>query len=146
MDLGFKVPYQTSGAVHEYIRQLLALPFLPAEHITAMFGTLADNATPPLQPLVDYIRTTWIDNPTWPVASWSIFGLAVRTNNDVEGWHNRINSRGSNNINFYRLVELLHREAKLVTLQTQLVAHNKLSRAQRKVYKQVQAKLEKAVA
>lgn len=142
VDLGFKVPYQTSGAIHEYIRQLLALPFLPAEHIPAMFGTLAGNATPPLQPLVDYIRTTWIENPTWPVTSWSIFGLVVRTNNDVEGWHNRINARGTN-LNFYRLVELLHREARIVTLQTQLVGQNKLSRAHRTVYKQVQAKLEK---
>ncbi|KAK8372384.1 hypothetical protein O3P69_018897 [Scylla paramamosain] len=74
----------------------------------SMFETLADNATSPLQPLVYCIRTTRINNPSWTVASWSVIGLAVRTNNDVEGWHNLFNSIGSN-INFYKLIEVLHR-------------------------------------
>ena len=41
----------------------------------------------PMQRLVDYIDQTWIRSQIWPVVSWSIYGQAIRTNNEVEGWH-----------------------------------------------------------
>jgi hypothetical protein len=48
---------------------------------------------------------------------WSVFMLSVRTNNDCEGWHRRLNvqaRRGT--LPFYTLIALLHEEARLVQL------------------------------
>ncbi|KAH3817881.1 hypothetical protein DPMN_119437 [Dreissena polymorpha] len=51
-----------------------------------------------------------------------------RTNNDVEGWHRRMNSMaGRAQLQFYVLVPLLLREAKLVAIQLQLVREDALT-------------------
>ncbi|KAK4301510.1 hypothetical protein Pmani_026288 [Petrolisthes manimaculis] len=69
--LGLRMPYMTSGPVNTFIRHL--------------------------QDLVAYIRETWIQNSMWPPESWSVFNRSVRTNNDTEGWHRRLNTRGRAN-------------------------------------------------
>ena len=48
----------------------------------------------------------------------------IRTNNDIEGWHNRMNQRASSRcqLQFYLLVKLLHNEAMPVELQVELVS------------------------
>ena len=68
--------------------------------------------------------------------------MPVRTNNDVEGWHRRFNSRaGRGQLQFYVLVPLLHREASLVTLQLQLVSEKKLKWRQRKNTRTMQGRI-----
>ena len=67
----------------------------------------------------------------------------IRTNNDIEGWHNRMNQRASSRhqLQFYLLVKLLHSEAILVELQVELVSQAKLTRIQRKHYRDMQSKI-----
>ena len=74
--------------------------------------------------------------------SWSVFMLPIRTNNDIEAWHHGLNSRANNRVHlpFYLLVELLHQEARLVSIQIRLVSDGKLSRIQRKKYRLLQFK------
>lgn len=69
--------------------------------------------------------------------------MPIRTNNDIEGWHNGINRRAQGKVHlpFYMMVELLKREAELVSLQVRLVADQKLMRIQRKQYRDLQSKL-----
>ena len=51
-------------------------------------------------------------------------------------------SRGRrHHLPFYQLVEFLHQEATLVTLQAQLVAEDKLKRDQRSRFKKQQGKI-----
>ncbi|KAG1711239.1 hypothetical protein GQR58_002523 [Nymphon striatum] len=58
-----------------------------------------------------YFSDTWINSTTWPLQSITIFGRSIRTNNDVERWHNRINRRAKkSNLPFYLLVTLLYTE------------------------------------
>ena len=78
-----------------------------------------------------------------PPKDWSVYGQAVRTNNDVEGWHNGLNRRasGRNNISFYLLIQLLKREAELCAVQVRLVSDKKLQRIQRKKYRKLQAQV-----
>ena len=46
----------------------MALPFLPATEIPAIYAQLQANAsTPRLQQFMEYVETTWINNTTWPV-------------------------------------------------------------------------------
>ena len=86
-----KRAYYKKGATHKFVKRLLALPFLPADQIpTAFWAFWVNNA--PLQPLIQYVSTTWMDNQQWPLAAWSVFGLAVLTNNNLEGWHTWFNS------------------------------------------------------
>lgn len=58
----------------------------------------------------------------------------------VEGWHTRMNkqkARGSHNLPFYVLLELLRKEADLLPLQRLLVDEGKLQCLQRKSSKLV---------
>ena len=41
--------------------------------------------------LVSYIGSTWIKSTTFPPEDWSVYGQAIRTNNDLEGWHHGLN-------------------------------------------------------
>ena len=99
--------------------------------------------TAQLQTIMQYISRTWIHNSLWPTSSWSIFNQSIRTNNDIEGWHNRLNKRaaGRCNLQFYLLVSLLHKEAKLTSVYIRLVSEKKLRRIQRKKYRDLQGKI-----
>ena len=80
----------------KFIRGLLALPFLPYKHITAIFSKLEERvSTEPLRNLCTYFRNTWITYTTWPTKTWSVYMCSVRTNNDCEGWHRRLNGHAT---------------------------------------------------
>ena len=123
----------------------MALPFLPAPEIDPAFQRLRLKATTAaLEELVQYISETWISSTVFPPKDWSVYGQAIRTNNDVEGWHNGLNRRasGRNNIPFYLLIQLLKREAEPVcSVQVKLVSERKLQRIQRKKYRKLQAQV-----
>ena len=81
--VGLSATYQQPEGVYEYIRQLMALPFLPL-----MFDHLKRKAnTEQLQRLVDYIDSHWFNHAVFDVPLWSVFQQAVRTNNNVEGYN-----------------------------------------------------------
>ena len=65
---------------------------------------------------------------------------AVRTNNDLEGWHNALNRRAKRRaqLPLYVLIQLLRKEAELVSLQIRLVSDRRLRRHQRKTYRKDQ--------
>ena len=59
--------------------------------------------------------------------------MAARTNNDVEGWHNEINTKlTQSQKNFYLMLTLVHKEAVLVPILLRLISEDKLRRYQRK--------------
>ena len=122
----------------------MAMPFLPAGEIPAAFAKLRLRASAnDMKRLVSYIGSTWIESTTFPPKDWSVYGQAIRTNNDLEGWHHGLNRRagGRVHIPFYLLIQHLHREAKLSALQVRLVSDGKLKRIQRKTYRRLQAKI-----
>ena len=87
-NLGLKTTYDQKKAVHIYIRKVLSLPFLPADHIGPAFQQLSPIATSEkLQQLMSYLKETWVNNTVWNVRQWSVFRQSVRTNNDVEDMH-----------------------------------------------------------
>ena len=49
--------YHSDDAVHRYLRQVMALHFLPAEHIPSAFERLREDAVPEVEPLMDYCNT-----------------------------------------------------------------------------------------
>jgi hypothetical protein len=122
------------------MRKLLALPLLPQEHIEGAFRLLrTQNEDDRLSQLYDYIHQTWMSSTVWAVSEWSVFMQPVRTNNDVEGWHRRLNVQARRGqLPLYMLIQLLHRESRVVELQATLVSDNKLRRYQRQKYKKLQ--------
>ena len=83
--------------------------------------------------LMDYINNTWINASTWKPASWTVYRQSVRTNNDVVGWHHRIDRKAQKpNLQMYILIVLLHKEARLLPIQLKMVTEGKLRRYQRK--------------
>ena len=62
----------------------------------------------------------------------SVFHKTIRTNNDVEGWHRRLNSKaGRGQLDLYLLIQLLGEEAALVTIQLDLLRMSVVTRRQR---------------
>ena len=122
----------------------MALPFLPAEKIERRFNHLQQRATTEvLKTFSQYVSDNWIINRTFPLATWSVYMEAVRTNNDLEGWHNALKTRGKGRaqLPLYVLIQLLHKEAALVSLQIRLVSDRRLRRHQRKTYRKYQKTL-----
>ena len=134
VDLGLCGTYRQKRNTAKYLRQLLNLPFLPAELIPQTFKQYADLLLPlhndKLHSLVAYIENTYINGSVYDPSSWSAFGMSVRTNNDVEGWHHHLNrlctGSGKVNVNLYQLIEVLHKEATRVDSQCQLVSEERL--------------------
>ncbi|XP_015774488.1 PREDICTED: uncharacterized protein LOC107352690 [Acropora digitifera] len=112
-ELGLQYQYNHDRGTYLYLRKFMALPFLPEDNIQPMFKQLRLEATTdPLKEFVNYVSETWISSNTWPPSSWSVYMMAIRSNNDVEGWHNGVHRRapGRWHMPFYLLIGLLHEE------------------------------------
>ncbi|XP_065928228.1 uncharacterized protein [Magallana gigas] len=142
---GLQVAYRERDDINKCIRKLMALPLIPEEHIKPSFEKISASVQDgPLKDVINYVEQTWITSRTWPISSWCTFNQSIRTNNEVEGWHTRMNiqkARGSHNVPFYVLLDLLRKEADLLPLQRLLVDEGKLQRLQRKSSKLIQARI-----
>ena len=145
-ELGLLKSFNHKGNVHTFCKKIMALPFLPQENIPPAFYGLRDLVVdnPPLTQLCNYVERQWITSSFYQPRRWSVFMEEIRTNNDLEGWHRRLNKNAKRGqIQFYLLLELLNKEASFVTIQSRLVSEGKLKRNQRKKYKGLQSKLKK---
>lgn len=143
-ELGLQQQYNNDRGTYQYLRQIMALAFLPEDEIEPMFEHLkAQAATDQLRQFVEYVSQTWIHNQTWPPSSWSVYMMAIRSNNDTEGWHHGLHrcASGKWHMPFYMLLDLLHQEARLTALRIRLVSEKKLKRIQRAKYRSLQAKV-----
>ena len=125
--MGLQSAYQGEQSVCRFVKKLMALCYIPSAHIRPLFSSLAretdDNQS--LQELVHYIRSTWIEASVFKPENWSVCGLPFRTNNDVEGWHNRINKRTKPNTPFYLLIQVLNEEARQIRTNVELLSQKK---------------------
>ena len=143
--LGLSVPYQKDPGSHSVIKKILSLPYLPSEQIPATFDLIRNGVSAaPLNSLLDYVQDNWIVSSVFPPSSWSTFYRFIRTNNDVEGWQHRLNSKCPANANLYVLVQQLQEEAKVVNLQLVLVSEEACTRNHRQRASKKNANLFKA--
>ena len=135
-EVGLHTTYLRQPQVRSYIRELMSLPHLLAAHIVPAFQQLKERApgnNTKLTELLSYFVDTWVNSTSRPPTSWTIFQRVARTNNDVGGWHNRLNSQCPHDCpNLYILLSILQKEAVLVPLQVKLVSQKKVYRRQRK--------------
>ncbi|XP_048750365.2 uncharacterized protein LOC125662230 [Ostrea edulis] len=143
-ELGLQRAYNEKGDVHRFVRQVMALPFLPPEHIEPVFHQLDQRVrTDTMDEFMGYVWRQWFNNSIFHVKNWSVFMASVRTNNDLEGWHNRINSRMNSRgrVPFYLLLQELCKEATAIPMQARLLTEGKMERLHRKHSSRLNGKL-----
>ena len=143
---GLAMAYRDSeGPLRALLRKLLALPYLPPDAIHRSFNRLEDAALEHgdsrLADLFEYVRTTWFESGVWSVESWNVYNRAVRTNNDCEGWHRRLNTRLPENVNLYLMILGLEEESLLISAQVELVKDLRLTRDQKPSYVRLQQRI-----
>lgn len=141
--LGLQTQYRQGASVKRYVRKLMGLCFLAEDDIERMFSVIKCKArSGAIAQLTEYFEKTWIKGRgSWKPSQWSVFGLAVRTNNNVEGWHACMNKRGRKDTPFYLLIQLLDEEASDMALGVELLDYNLLSRRRRRHYVELHNRL-----
>ena len=111
--LGLSTDYNNNASVKKSIRVLMATAFLPLLCVRPAVDLLESDeivaSTPALARLFAYFRSTWLT--CFPPAMWNVFNEGIRTNNQVEGWHNKLNrSMGRIHPNIYQFVTCIKNE------------------------------------
>ena len=106
------------------IRKLLALAFVPKVNIPQTFYILKDNCPEELRAIFDYYEDYWIK--TVDLSLWNMHGILRRTNNNLEGWHLRLNRAvGKSHANIYEFIlTLIKEQGATETLLAQIAAGN----------------------
>lgn len=120
--------YKTNNTFKTFFKKFMGLALIPTEAIPVAIGHLQgkinemDRRNPDLQrkaqQLLNYVMTNWINGPMWKHPDWCAFQLYVRTNNYLEGFHSRLNSRmgSKKHPTFSDLVTTLYNESKEVAM------------------------------
>ncbi|XP_003368669.1 hypothetical protein Tsp_12929 [Trichinella spiralis] len=103
-ELGLKTRYRMEEATRRKIRMLLATAFLPVPEVDTGVRLLEAGTTSTLAALFQYFRQEWMTDERLPL--WNVYNVNIRTNNHLEGWHNRLNRKAAKSD--YGLYELLH--------------------------------------
>jgi hypothetical protein len=132
-ELGLTPAYRRQGTPErKYIQLVLCLPHLPAEKICGAFQQLRRQCPSSMDGYMDYVSRTWAsENALFPPEMWSAFKRIIRTNNDVEGLHNRWNQKSKGQRGFYPILLCLAREAKLINVNMVLLSYGMLNRGQK---------------
>jgi len=81
-------------------------------------------------------------NAAWPPTSWCIYRETVRTNNDVVGWHNRLNTKARRGrLDVHQLALVLANEAQFVIVHVGLLSELRLRKQQRRHYDAIHGSL-----
>ena len=132
-EIGLQVQYVSDLNVKIVCRQLMALIYLPMSVMVDEFKDLYYycEADEKLMELYVYVNDTWMNNSIWSIEEICVFEEPIRSNNDVEGWHRRLNSKARQSIGFYSLLSLLEHEADMVQINVQYLKQGSHIRFQR---------------
>jgi hypothetical protein len=143
-DLGLAPAYSRGGVTRMAVKKLMALCYLPSEKIKEVFCFFQiemSRELPSLVPLLEYMDRNWINGKMWKPENWTVFGKAVRTNNDCEGLHSAWNNAAGKKMQFYRLADFLEAIAAQVKLEARLLTHSKIKRYIKKASQMTQKTL-----
>ncbi|KRY28631.1 hypothetical protein T01_15589, partial [Trichinella spiralis] len=123
-ELGLKTRYRQHEETRRKIRMLLATAFLPVPHVNTGVSLLEAGTTSKLAALFQYFRQEWMTDERLPL--WNVHSVNIRTNNHLEGWHNRLNRKAAKSHNgLYELLQLLIAEQGVMdTLIQQVLSGN----------------------
>ena len=92
----------------------MALAFVPIVSLRPAFIALSLDPVvariPGIAPLLVYYEQTW-SNSDFPIQMWNVFSQSIRTNNQVERWHHKLNRAiGQSNPNTHELISVMKKE------------------------------------
>ena len=112
--LGLQVAYREDQAVSIFDRQTVAFTFMPLQFVHLAWQRI--KMTVPNIPNVDdftYFEETWLVG-NFPPSLWNVYYIdtsSPRTNNHVEGWHNKLKRVARKALpNVYELIEVFQQE------------------------------------
>ena len=139
LEYQLRLQYESNKYVREVIHWVLALPYLPPQHIEEAFVELQRMASlkPSLTRLFQCIETTWILG-FWTPEDWSAYQHPVRSEVDVEGWVQRMtNDAGRPSLPHHQLIMLLYRESQAMEGHMWVARKGKVIVEQRKTRLQI---------
>lgn len=145
---GLQREYNKKEELYSVVRMVFALALLPTSHIATGYAYIkakADSLSlPSTDRLFQYFERYWLGQSYWGPSDWSMFGMPTRTNNDLEGWHTKLNrSLPYHKPNLYLIITLLDKESRDIPRQVRQVEREELTRRQAKGTKQRQKVLDK---
>lgn len=162
---GLQHQYSTDDEFALNIKMMIALSYVPAEHVLAAFDALTtsiyyETNSEQLQNFVEYIESTWIGvrirrrhrAPWFPIELWNCYSAVVnnepRTNNAVEGWHHAFNGRVErSHATIGKFINTLKEEqATTEFMWEQHVAHRQIAGKKRKTYRDRDERLKMVIA
>jgi hypothetical protein len=91
-----------------------------------------------------YVDNTWMQPGIWSPEACSVFFQLIRTNNDAEGWHNKLKKKGKGaGLHFYKLVQMLFLESEFFEVEEAYLKQHQTTRTTRLDNKLIQAQLYK---
>jgi hypothetical protein len=140
--------YKNDANFRKNYRQLQALAYVPVEDVITGFNELNNNCVESFGPVLDYFYKTYIGDlkpggksrkGRFPITSWNVYNRVLakrpKTNNNVESWHEKLNSKATKNLTINKLVELLREEQAKVEID--LVQINMGTVVKRKIKQQI---------
>ena len=125
--IGLAISYVQDNDVNRLIKCLFCLPYLPHRDIIPVFSDLAAQVdsenNKKLKELFQYVESTKFQSSIWRPRNISAYLRLVRTNNDLECYHNRLNKRcKQGHPPLHKLARVLHREARLIKVTEKLIS------------------------
>lgn len=103
-----------------------ALAFVPQHDVINAFEILQEHLPSEADPIIDYFEDVYVGrvrrnrrgSPSFPISMWNMYDRVLedlpRTNNSLEGWHNRLQSNISAcHPNIWKFLQVLKKEQAL---------------------------------
>ena len=120
---GLQDRYQHDHGFVTDVRMIAALAFVPENDLDRVYTILSNNVDAALDVILDYMETNYIGairrgrfrRPLFPYGMWGVHDRVIddlpRTNNAVEGWHNRFNRHvGSHHADIWKIIDVIKKE------------------------------------
>ena len=139
---GFATLYKQQGPFNEAVRKFRSLMLLPPERVVQGYDALVADMSAAIEQVIPQDQQQalvafnnylfgWINTPA-KVASCNVRNLLNhRTNNDLEGYNRRLNSRISQHADFWTFIKELQKEQFKQMIQYRQVCRGGALRAQR---------------
>jgi hypothetical protein len=120
----------------------MALGFVPLPFVRNAYQQLLAAADQRLMPLFNYFSCEWLVNI--PPAMWNVHQSDMRTNNHLEGWHNRFNNLVSqHHVNIWKFVQCLREEQCSTEVAVQQIASGRTVHRGNGRYKRINRRIHK---
>lgn len=156
---GLQERYQEDFNFVTDVRMIAALAFVPENDVERFFNLLSNSVDPELDVILDYIEENYIGvirrgryrRPRFPYSMWGVYDRVVndlpRTNNSVEGWHNRFNRHvGCHHANIWKIVDVLKQEDDLSRVELLHIQQGRNVANPNPVYTRINARVTTVVA